>query len=133
MGGQVTDKEMALKCMGRCLAQPVTPELQITRTKCHSPKTPEHVGARHSSCAPGDKAANNWHHKPLQYSDSSESFWRNNQKCKHRCMGTDANQSHLFLPRQHECLILGAVCGLKHRQGSFFKMRGYQAGGCLCL
>lgn len=52
----------------------------------------------------------------LQSKPSSEVFWRNHQKCKHRCMGTDANQSHLFLPRQHECPVLGAVRGLKHKK-----------------
>lgn len=55
---------MALKCMGKCGAQPVTPETQATMTNCGSPKTPEDVGAKHSTCAPEGKAASNGTTKP---------------------------------------------------------------------
>lgn len=118
--------------MEKCWAQPVTPEIQITMTKCCSPKTPEDVskvwhlfGGRQGR---QQLATTKPYRMHTLHSNTSPAIWRNYQKCRHRCMGTDVNQSHLFLPRQAECPILWAVCGLKAQARKGLKNEGDQAG-----
>lgn len=118
--------------MGKCWAQPVTPEIQITMTKCCSPETPEDAskawhlfGGRQGS---QQLATTKPYRMHTLHSNASPAIWRNYQKCRHRCMGTDVNQSHLFLPRQAECPILWAVWGLKAQARKVLKNEGDQAG-----